>query len=103
MQLKATRASLQPRSKGSDTVTALPWMWRPTRNRVTTCFPHPEFFWSKNPFGQVQHEKAGEKVPAKCRKETMHGLVSLGMLEKPHLIHSNGEGADQESPHTIHS
>lgn len=33
----------------------------------------------------------------------MHGLGSLGMLEEPHLIHSNGEGADQESPHTIHS
>lgn len=33
----------------------------------------------------------------------MHGLVSLGMLEKPHLIHSSGEGAYQESPHTSHS
>lgn len=30
----------------------------------------------------------------------MHGLVSLGMLKKPHLIHGIGEGADQESPHT---
>lgn len=36
-------------------------------------------------------------------RRLMHGLVSLGMLEKPHLIHSSGEGADQESPHTIYS
>lgn len=33
----------------------------------------------------------------------MHGLVSPGMLEKPHLIHGSGERADQESPHTIYS